>query len=292
MHFPSPHTGGTGLSERLWFEKYWQPINSLGYRDIEPREASTFKDGLDILFLGDSFTSGHGVAFNEVSSSILRETVQEKALRWNIYNAGMNGADTRAEIKALDTFTLKPDVVVLQYFGNDIEGAAQSHGYVMEPPQLYGDLPGWGQYIVKNSYLLDYFYWAIPRQGWSHQYFDYFRKAYKDPAVLKTHLEDLEQLIKTTETGEAHLVVIVHPFLAVPFSIDYSEKILNFFDSKGITTLDVRDLVKSWSWREKVVGANDSHPSAKLHRKIAHEVHRIIQRQVTGRYSNINGYDQ
>lgn len=53
---PRSHGDGSSMASRLWFSNYWNPINQDGFRDSEPQ----ISDSL-VLFIGDSFTSGHGI---------------------------------------------------------------------------------------------------------------------------------------------------------------------------------------------------------------------------------------
>lgn len=56
MFIPRSHGVGHSLGSNLWFGYYWKPLNSFGYRDREPDPSRP-----SVLFLGDSFTAGHGI---------------------------------------------------------------------------------------------------------------------------------------------------------------------------------------------------------------------------------------
>ena len=56
------------LSSRNWFARYWQPINSLGYRDVEPRAPRPGEKF--VLVVGDSFVAGHGKKLRPLPSSL------------------------------------------------------------------------------------------------------------------------------------------------------------------------------------------------------------------------------
>ncbi|MEN6422361.1 MAG: hypothetical protein ABFD76_10490, partial [Smithella sp.] len=56
MFIPRSHSADYTLASKLWYAKYWKPINSLGFRDNEPANNNHV-----ILFVGDSFTAGHGL---------------------------------------------------------------------------------------------------------------------------------------------------------------------------------------------------------------------------------------
>ena len=68
---------GHTLASRQWFAKYWKPINSFGYRDIEHDLKNL--GGKKLLFVvGDSFVAGHGITnprdrFSDVLGAQLEE---------------------------------------------------------------------------------------------------------------------------------------------------------------------------------------------------------------------------
>src|ERR1044071_207217 len=49
------------LASQLWRARYWHPINSLGYRDIEHPPAE-FRSRKAVFVVGDSFVAGLGAA--------------------------------------------------------------------------------------------------------------------------------------------------------------------------------------------------------------------------------------
>lgn len=55
---------GAGKASQRWFAKNWAPINQMGYRDVEFSNGESKSVN---IFLGDSFTAGHGVKFEETN---------------------------------------------------------------------------------------------------------------------------------------------------------------------------------------------------------------------------------
>ena len=110
---------------KAWFERHWKPVNSLGYRDAEPFPPKPGQKSLVVL--GDSFAAGHGVnraedRFSSVAATILGQD-------WQVFNVAKIGWDTMDETRALKAFPVKPDVVVLAYYLNDIFHAAQEEDF-------------------------------------------------------------------------------------------------------------------------------------------------------------------
>ncbi len=58
--FAVSDTFGFTLASRRWAEKYWHPINSFGYRDVE-HNPTEFGNKKVLLVVGDSLVAGHGI---------------------------------------------------------------------------------------------------------------------------------------------------------------------------------------------------------------------------------------
>lgn len=91
-------------------------INSLGLRDTEyPLERTGGRKRM--LIMGDSFGWGFGVSCDERFSEILERSHQD----WEVINASVSGYGTDQQFLYLREFglSLKPDVVLLVFSGND-----------------------------------------------------------------------------------------------------------------------------------------------------------------------------
>jgi len=88
--------------------------NSEGYRGPEFPESIA----RSVLFLGDSFTLGYGVADDECFVSLLAKRAPEG---WTMVNAGIGGTGNGRWLRVLERqhARLAPRVVVLQVCGND-----------------------------------------------------------------------------------------------------------------------------------------------------------------------------
>ena len=113
------------LASRNWEDRYWQE-NTLGYRDRE-WEPVDWADKQTILALGDSFTAGWGIddpadRFPDVLARLLGDD-------YAVMNVGARGSSTAQQLRMLDDYPVQePDVILWQYFLNDIEEAALSVG--------------------------------------------------------------------------------------------------------------------------------------------------------------------
>lgn len=96
--------------------------NSLGLRDKEYDLSDT--ESKRILLIGDSFTFGWGLAENAIFSTKLDSLLNESLGRYIVINAGVPDWGTIQETEyAKDHFALfRPDIIILTFCGNDIEG--------------------------------------------------------------------------------------------------------------------------------------------------------------------------
>src|SRR6202051_3211306 len=97
-------------------------INSKGLRDREipyERAPSTVR----ILMLGDSFTEGWGVPFDQTFSKRIERLFAARGTPAEVINAGVGNYNTVMEVNYFlgEGFKYRPDIVVLNYIPNDAE---------------------------------------------------------------------------------------------------------------------------------------------------------------------------
>ena len=129
-------------------EGYWREFhvaidtNALGYRDREfplEKPKGTFR----ILVLGDSFTFGYGVegdrTYPKVLEHLLNDGRQNAKRRYEVINAGYASGyapDTAFVYLRHKGILLKPDLVLLGYFGNDIFDVSHTQWPDLDPEGL------------------------------------------------------------------------------------------------------------------------------------------------------------
>lgn len=137
--------------------------NSLAMRDPEPTRAIT--DG--ILFVGDSFTMGYGVADNEAFPALIRAGLERRGVTVPVLNTGMgdNGNGRWVKFFAHDAAKYRPRIVVFQVMANDFDDNLAEHLFQLD---ANGDLrelpispPGLGrkaQTLIEDTPGLSYSY--------------------------------------------------------------------------------------------------------------------------------------
>ncbi|GAB2563018.1 SGNH/GDSL hydrolase family protein [Spirosoma areae] len=272
MFVAQSQEGGLTLASKIWFERYWPPMTG-DYRD-EPKTDTTGKK--KVFIVGDSYAAGHGLKsvqerFGNVLANKLGTT------EYVTYNLGISGSDTRDEYARLLKFGKTPDVLVLQYFPNDIEKVARDHGLVPAGFTPYSDLPRAVQSLFIKSYLLNYLYWQFPHGNFTP--FDvYVRKAYGTPAIINDHLSDLNKFITYAQEHNARLYVVLFPFShKLKETAEYVKPVVDFFRRNKVPMLDAGKLMSDIDIKDRVVGRNDGHASALVNQRVGEGLFKLMQ---------------
>jgi lysophospholipase L1-like esterase len=270
---PRSHFFSNTLASKNWHNYFSKPINSYGYHDYEPIQKKN-----TILFVGDSFTKGYGLKnVNDRFSNKIN--FYDRSL--SCINIGMNGLDTKKEyinmLKFISISKIKPKHIILQYFGNDIEGIAYK---LLKPKNKdpYLRIPKPIKTLVKGSYLVNYIFWLYPQEDYKY-YLNYLKKAYSNPKILKEHLEDLNNFVEFSAKYNIKLRVLIFPFLVDTKMSDeiYEYKIKSFFKSKKIETLSVKELVKEIDKNLLIINKNDGHASILVNEIIAKKLYKTLK---------------
>jgi hypothetical protein len=254
---------GETLAARLWFRRHWQPINSYGYRDYEVKH---FAGRSAILVVGDSFVAGHGIKrvedrFPNILAGLL-------GTNWEYAVIAGNGWDTRQELRGLQKYPIRPDIVVLSYYINDIEGAAERRGSVL--PRLVSPPAPTIRWAVNRSFLANWVYWRGYRRTLGDDYWNYLRNAYHDAGIWSDHTAELKALVQYARSGGAAVVAVIWPSLIkLSQSLELTTKIDEFLRGNGATVVNPASRFQGRRQGELTVNALDAHPNPQIHREVA-----------------------
>ncbi|MCX5848777.1 MAG: SGNH/GDSL hydrolase family protein [Deltaproteobacteria bacterium] len=279
MFIPRSHSVDYTLASKLWYAKYWKPINSLGFRDEEPRNNNPV-----ILFVGDSFTTGHGLkSVDDRFSNIVGNELNKKERKYTVINIGKNNLDSKGEYDSMKNFLyltrIKPEKIILQYFGNDIENVAMNNGIIFDGFRPPPDMNRFLILVGSGSYFLNYVYWLFPREYLSVPYITFLTQAYKNDSVLSRHKNDLRLFVDYAKENSIQLIVVVFPLLNDVEMSDslYGNNIVSFFENNNITTINVSSLVNDLAVSERIININDGHASPKVNKIVAEEILRKLE---------------
>jgi hypothetical protein len=263
---PRSHGVGYTFAARLWFEKYWRPINSLGYRDKEIAQNDLSK--IKVAVVGDSFMAGHGVKdVRDRFSDVLQAKL---GAQYRVFNLGLNGADTRSEFDSLSAFPYKSDIIVLSYCGNDIDKVSLAMGTPSPEFTPYKNLGSAARYMVEHSFFFNYLYWLMPQED-SKNYDEFLFSSYRNPEILKAHLSDLKKFVDFARLGGSKLFVLLFPYdlRDLEGTKSYVQPVKDEFLAENVPVLDVSEIATAIRPSDRTVNSSDGHPSPALHRLIA-----------------------
>lgn len=276
--FHAESDGLPTLAARNWQEQYWQ-VNTSGYRDREWK-SEDWKEMKTILISGDSFAAGWGIEnpedrFGNVLGSLLGK-------QYAVINLGEPGANTVEETENLREYPIEnPDLVILQYYLNDIENAALSIGLDpgLNPAK---NVPSW----ANESYLANFIYWRLlgrfqPEAQGTQTYWEWLYSMYDNSVVWAKHQEQINTFVDLVKSKNAQLIVVIFPNMLDPFSsIPYVDRVAQAIESRGYDqehVLKLFDAAESMPFNERVVSNRDAHASAKFNRLVGEWLYGIIR---------------
>lgn len=276
MFVPRSHGVGYTLGAQIWQRLYFQGRNELGFRDGPHAPVESKKT---VIAVGDSFTEGHGIA--DVSDRYT-DRVNTSFKDLHVLNVAKCGIDTAEEFRLLQQHSVEPDAVLLQYYVNDVEGAALRAGWSRPNFEAYADLGSFSRWLVCGSFLANYLYWHYPHADGA-AYANMIKRAYANNEVMKRHLEELSRFMNYSEQRGIPLVVLLFPSLTDPESSRPTlARIRRLFESRKVTVLDATDWICEVPMADRLVNAFDAHPSPAVHALTANYVGDALRATFSG----------
>jgi hypothetical protein len=276
VFFAEPHAMDT-LARQNWRERYANPesYNSSGYRDIQWTEQMV-AGKTKIMIVGDSFVFGDGI--ENVQDRFSDRLGQMLGSDYVVFNLGRGGTNTKHHIEAMVQYPYSPDILILSYFLNDIQGAALEHQWTRRPKNP--EVTPWAAPLVNNSYALNFLYWRLytlvqarqPDLSW-----DWYLQLYNDPDSWWVYKQQLLSICEGAKAEEIPLVVVVFPSMNhVAESQGVNERIISLFQEKGIPVLDVADFITGIPTEALVASSMDAHPSELVHQLVADHLYELL----------------
>ena len=277
MFISLSHGSGEAFSGKIWGNRYWNPINKLGFRDEEPKKGKN-----TVFFVGDSFTAGWGVKkiedrFGEVAASELKK--QGKAI--NEINLGRYGADTRLEYHIFETFIkktkIKPNHIVLQYFVNDMDKLIPNN-FKCNLPTL--NIPTWKKTMIEGSYLANYISNIYPTQNNYNlpkecDYLEKLKSVYSNNSLWKKEENQLAKFQSYCKQNKIKMTIVFFPFmedLTLAKKIGIENRIFLFCKKNKVDFLDVTNLLNKIPREKRQVSIVDSHASDVVHKLVGKKI--------------------
>jgi hypothetical protein len=269
----------TGRRER-------NPINSLGYRDFErvqPKPAGVRR----VLCLGDSFTWGVGVLFDDAwPQRVERMLSRAGGERWeavNLAEPGMNAVEQVGRLES-EGWGYQPDVVVLAWVLNDSEDedaaeARRARDWAEEEQRAPRGLEA----ALRRSALFRFVNGRVAATVENRRRVAGYLSMYADDYA--GWIAARQALAKLGGSCRAHgvpLVVAIFPLFANPLDERYPfeeihRKVAGAAEEGGARVVDLLPAYRTVDWRLLVVdGPADEHPNEIAHRIASQAIARAI----------------
>ena len=262
-------------------------LNGAGFREREWPEHKP--DGvLRVALVGDSFAFGQGIPRAGRLSEQLEQRLnagREQVTRFEWWNFGRPGAETVDQVSILHEYVLpiEPDLVVLQWFENDVEGSDTSGR--PRPARLVPSDTIEGLLRRRSAlfYLLRNQWHDLQRRwGWVATREDYMRRRFEDPASadsIAAH-RALGEFIAGCRDAGIPVAIVLYPPLGRPHLGFLHRRVMQQCAEESIPCIDLAPVFdevedKSTLWANRL----DSHPSERAN-EIATSV--VMDRWGTG----------
>lgn len=264
------------FASQNWLRRYWH-TNLMGYRDRDwlPEE---WESKQKILVIGDSFAAGWGIesTTDRFSDVLARHLGNSSA----VINLGKEGASTVEETENLREYPLQnPDIVILQYYLNDIENAALSIGLDpgLNPTQ---NMPSW----ANESFVGNFIYWRLisrfkPEVQGTTTYWNWLYSMYDNATVWDIHHKQLDAFIDQVESRGAQLYIVIFPNMLDPVaSIPYVDRVAQAFEARGYGDYVIKlfDQAAEMPLAQRIVSERDAHASAAFNQLVGDLIYEKI----------------
>ena len=275
MFVPRSHRFGMNLAAKLWFQQHWR-VNRRGYRQ-DPEVFERARTRRRIAVFGDSFVAGHGI---EAERDRFTEVLQRRlGDDYAVFNMGVNGDDTRRELKRLSNTRIRPDVVVLTWVPNDIVKVAREAGVELPAADPVWKRTGVLDYVINSSYVASFLFFEFARPDEDIGYLEALQAAYADPDAMASHRRDLLGFVRYGRENGVPIVAVLFPFVQdVAGSRAALEQVQALLEAEGVPVLDVADLIKDRPTNELIVNRNDGHPNETVHREVGNALYELLAR--------------
>jgi len=220
------------------------------------------------VFLGDSFTFGHGVEDGETYPALVQRHWPEVAVR----NRGMNGAGTSHALLLLgqDLRAGGVDVVVYSWL-------------VIHNWRNYLDR-GWLEMVARSKQKLPLFDVVDGRPRWVRLADERDGLSREEPGFVEHEwqitLALIEEMARRTWAQGARFVVVVLPVATgVPMQDEARARLLPFLAERGIEAVDLQATLPVTPDDFYPV---DGHPKAEWHRRVANAIAAAIDPRAPG----------
>lgn len=189
-------------------------------------------------------------------------------------NRGANGYDTAMELQILKELDHQPDILVFQWYINDIQEDCKALGYPLADIDLYAGLVSPVAWIVKRSYLSNYLYFKFADLSDQVDYLSYLKACSDDEAVWRRQVGYFREILNWSKVNDTRLMVLVFPALEDLNSTRFlTDRISAELQHLGIPHIDIAAKYQGKPIEKGfVVHPQDGHPGWYLSTWISYDI--------------------
>ena len=263
----------------------FRPENSAGYRDVEHTKKKP--PGVRrAVFVGDSFTYGAGVLFDDTwGRRVARGLTEDRGEPWEAVVLSIPGIATarEAEIVRDEAFDYEPDLLFLGYVLNDAEatGAAEQRRAAEWRAETSGPeaAPPFWRRSALFSLVADRLRATRENRARIANYLALYQD---DQPGYRAVVKGLEDIAALAHEHKVPLIVAVFPLFGNPLDRVYPfesihRKLAEVCRPLGVMFVDLLPYYRGVDWKLLVVeGGADEHPNEVAHRIAAEALLRTL----------------
>ena len=273
---PKSNQTQLSLASHVFRAYYSGPVNQAGFRDKLELSSGAKKEN-NLFFIGDSFTEGDGLKsveqrYSDKIGVLLGEEYQS-------FNLGSSGSATTEQMEILKDVPFHPEIIVWQYFFNDIDDVCfeqtNLHPQIQE---LYTLNPIWG-WLVERSFVVNYFFFEYsPLMGYT-EFIDYFQNCANNDLVMKEFANKIISINNFCKKNEIKLIFLIIPNSFNPEkSLEQDLKVCNILKDLEIPYYNSTEDVLKVAKDVRTINNQDMHLSETSNAIIAEKLSRTIKR--------------
>jgi lysophospholipase L1-like esterase len=267
----------SNISQR-WFRRHVH-FNPQGFRDALAFTRAVPEGKQRIVFVGDSFTFGHGIedVADRFSDRVGQELEHAMPGRFVVANLGVSGFGTNDMVplwnqKVLQTDS-QADIAIYTICLNDIEWFAKDN--LQQNAQIQDLNPSF--FLFRETYFYNQFFLRLQfsRRPAVRDYYGYVQDYYRGAPwdKMRDELLAFHTLLKQHHT---ELRLVIFPFLHnlgnhYPFRKAH-ERIVDFAKSQQIPILDLDPVLTPHVTEGLTVNRFDAHPNQRAHELAAEAI--------------------
>lgn len=258
---------------------YTPKNNNLGFRE-EELPYNVFQDNYKrILFLGDSFTEGHGIEkgenrFSDIIENRLNMSLQTNGFKYHIYNAGKSATEPEDWIHFLDTLLpiYKPQYVFAVFFlrdGTDLCTSLICHEKEIKSIYAKYENKSWYKYTDVGKHIGNFMAKREFTSIYKKKIKSYYLGSKEERGTWikqQIYLLEINNICKKNNV-EFHLIIfpLLYDLESKYQFYDVENEISNFAGNNDISTFSLINGFIGQKSKSLWVSIKDQHPNEKGH---------------------------